>query len=155
MWTKQLPASGALNHCQLRRLRGGALQDFKSTCFEPRTMIHIELSSHQQDDERRFLTHTSPARKAFAKTQKREGGLFGNTRQIKSMTKSTLNKFFWAKDKCWKKCFIFYCLCPRCTINSDWSETSERRLKSKFFKPSLDRLSSTSQKSIFKAVFSG
>ena len=84
-----------------------------------------------------------------------KSGLFGHTRQSKSITKSTLNKFFWAKEKCLKKFPIFYFLCPRCTINSDWSKTSERRLKSKFFKPGLDQLRSTFQKLIFEALFSG
>ena len=35
-------------------------------------------------------------------------GRFCHTRQIKTMTKSTLNKFFWAKEKWLKKWSIFY-----------------------------------------------
>ena len=77
----------------------------------------------------------------------------GRSKLTSKIAWSTMWIIVRAKEKCWKKVSIFYFLCPRCTINSDWSKTSERRLKSKFFRPSLDQLRSTFQKSIFKAVF--
>ena len=83
------------------------------------------------------------------------GGLFGHTRQSKSMTKSILNKFFWAKEKCWKTISVFYYLCVRCTINSTLELWYERRVRKTIFKLGLDQLEAPSQKSIFKAVFWG